>query len=114
ATVEVLLGNYYGVNPQMVTVLEGIAGAIKPGSQLQYRQGIMLDRDNTNPQDWSSGNAKTTDATFVALGLSGLLEGEEGESIASPYAGDRLDYNLPKNQIDYLRKLRDGNTNPII
>lgn len=112
--VEVLIGNYYGVNPQMVTVLEGIAGAIESGSQLQYRQGIMLDRDNANPQDWATGNSRNSDATFVVLGISGLLEGEEGESIASPYFGDRLDYNLPKNQIDYLKKLRANNDKPII
>ena len=85
----------------MVTVLEGIAGAIEPGSQLQYRQGIMLDRDNANPQDWVTGNSRNSDATFVVLGISGLLEGEEGESISSPYFGDRLDYNLPKNQIEF-------------
>jgi beta-glucosidase len=48
------------------------------------------------------------------LGISGLLEGEEGESLASPSAGDRLDYNIPKNQIDYLRKLKNGNTKPVI
>jgi beta-glucosidase len=112
--VEVLIGNYYGVNPQMVTVLEGIAGAIESGSQLQYRQGIMLDRDNANPQDWATGNSRNSDATFVVLGISGLLEGEEGESIASPYFGDRLDYNLPKNQIEYLKKLRANNDKPII
>lgn len=114
SNVEVLIGNYYGVNPQMVTVLEGIAGAIESGSQLQYRQGIMLDRDNANPQDWSTGNSRNSDATFVVLGISGLLEGEEGESIASPYFGDRLDYNLPKNQIEYLKKLRANNDRPII
>lgn len=114
ASVEVLLGNYYGVNPQMVTVLEGIAGAIKPGSQLQYRQGILLDRDNANPQDWATGNARNSDATFVVLGITGLLEGEEGESIASPYFGDRPDYNLPQNQINYMRKLREKNDRPII
>ena len=114
SNVEVLIGNYYGVNPQMVTVLEGIAGAIESGSQLQYRQGIMLDRDNANPQDWSTGNSRNSDATFVVLGISGLLEGEEGESIASPYFGDRLDYNLPKNQIEYVKKLRANNDRPII
>ncbi len=114
ASVEVLLGNYYGVNPQMVTVLEGIAGAIQPGSQLQYRQGILLDRDNANPQDWSTANARNSDATFVVLGITGLLEGEEGESIASPYFGDRPDYNLPQNQINYMRKLRENNDRPII
>ena len=114
ANVEVLLGNYYGVNPQMVTVLEGIAAAIKPGSQLQYRQGILLDRPNANPQDWSTGNARNSDATFLVMGITGLLEGEEGESIASPYFGDRLDYNLPKNQIDYLKKLKENNTRPVV
>lgn len=112
--VQVLLGNYYGVNPQMVTVLEGLAGAVEAGSQLQYRQGILLDRDNVNPQDWTTGNAANSDATFVVLGISGLLEGEEGESIASPYFGDRLDYNLPKNQIDFLKKIREKTTTPVI
>lgn len=112
--VQVLLGNYYGVNPELVTVLEGIAAAIEPGSQLQYRQGILLDRPNANPQDWTTRNAATSDATFVVLGISGLLEGEEGESIASPYFGDRLDYNLPQNQIEFLKKIRQNNTKPVI
>jgi len=73
-----------------------------------------------NPIDWSTGNASNSDATIVALGISGLIEGEEGESIASPTAGDRLDYNLPQNQIEYLRKLRKSadknpeNKKPII
>src|SRR5690606_38397174 len=39
ASVEALIGNYYGVNPEMVTIMEGIAAAIEPGSQLQYRHG---------------------------------------------------------------------------
>jgi beta-glucosidase len=114
ANVDILLGNYYGVNPQMVTVVEGIAAAIKPGSQLQYRQGIMLDRPNANPQDWTTGNARNSDATFVVMGISGLLEGEEGESIASPTFGDRLDYNIPQHQIEFLKKLKSGHNNPVI
>lgn len=108
ADTDILLGNYYGVNPEMVTILEGVAGAIDPGSQLQYRLGALLDRPNVNPQDWASGNAGNSDATIAVLGLSGILEGEEGESIASPTFGDRLDYNLPQNQIDYLKKLRNA------
>ncbi|TRZ42500.1 glycoside hydrolase family 3 C-terminal domain-containing protein [Robertkochia solimangrovi] len=108
ASVEVLLGNYYGVNPELVTFLEGIANAIEPGSQLQYRMGALLDRDPVNPQDWASGNAGTSDATIAVLGISGLLEGEEGESIASPSFGDRLDYDIPANQITYLKKLRNS------
>jgi beta-glucosidase len=115
SSVEILLGNYHGVNPRLVTILEGIAGAIKPQSQLQYRQGTLLNMPNVNPQDWASGNAANSDATFAVLGISGALEGEEGESIASPTFGDRLDYNLPQNQIDYLKKLRKAaGDNPII
>lgn len=104
-SIEILLGNYHGVNPDLVTILEGVAGAIEPQSQLQYRQGILLDRPNANPQDWASPNAENSDATIAVLGISGVLEGEEGESIASETFGDRLDYNLPENQIEYLRGL---------
>jgi beta-glucosidase len=113
-SVYTLLGNYYGVNPNLVTFLEGIAGAIAPGSQFQYRPGFLLDRDNVNPIDWTTSAARECDASFVVLGINGLLEGEEGEAIASPHFGDRLDYNLPKSQIDFLRKVKTGNTKPVI
>ncbi|MCF4101091.1 glycoside hydrolase family 3 C-terminal domain-containing protein [Gillisia sp. M10.2A] len=106
SSIEILLGNYHGVNSNLVTILEGIAGGIEPQSQLQYRQGTLLDRPNANPQDWASPNAGNSDATIVVLGISGVLEGEEGESIASTTFGDRLDYNLPENQLEYLRKLK--------
>jgi beta-glucosidase len=114
SNIDVLIGNYYGVNNKLVTILEGIANHIMPGSQLHYRQGILLDRKNINPIDWASGDARTSDATIAVLGISGLLEGEEGESIASPSFGDRLDYNLPQNQIDYLKKLKQNNKKPVI
>jgi beta-glucosidase len=114
SNIDVLIGNYYGMNNNLVTILEGLADQIQPGSQMSYRQGILLDRENVNPNDWSSGEAKESDATIAVLGISGLLEGEEGESIASSTAGDRLDYDIPKNQIEYLRKLKNGNSHPVI
>jgi beta-glucosidase len=113
-SVEALLGNYYGVNGQMSTILEGLVSAVQPGSQIEYKQGALLDRPNINPIDWTTGEAKQTDAILVVLGITGVLEGEEGESIASAHAGDRLDYNLPQNQIDFLKKLRQGSKTPII
>jgi beta-glucosidase len=112
--IEAMIGNYFGVNPTIVTVTEGISGAIEPGSQLEYRQGILLDRDNFNPIDWTTSIARSSDATIVVMGITGLLEGEEGESISSPSFGDRLDYNLPKNQIDFLKKLKEKNSKPVI
>jgi beta-glucosidase len=112
--INALMGNYYGVNPQMTTILEGLASGISHASQMQYEPGIILDRPNANPIDWTTGDAKASNVTFVAMGITGLLEGEEGEAIASPNFGDRLDYNLPQNQIDFLKKLREGNKNKIV
>ncbi len=114
ATAEALMGNYYGVNPHMSTILEGLAGGIAPGSQMQYKPGVLLDRDNINPIDWTTGDAQAADVTFVVMGITGLLEGEEGDALASPNFGDRLDYNLPKNQIDFLRKIKTGNKNKVV
>lgn len=114
SSIEGLIGNYYGVNPKMVTILEGISGTLQPGSQMEYRPGTLLDSQNANPSDWTTGLAQKCDATFVVLGITGLIEGEEGESIASKHFGDRLDYDLPKNQIDFLKKLRKNNTGPIV
>lgn len=113
-SVEALLANYYGVNDRLVTILEGLAGAIAPGSQMPYEPGVLLDRENINPIDWASGNAAGSDVTFAVLGINNLLEGEEGASIASPHYGDRLDYDLPQSQIDYLEKLTDGHDNPVV
>lgn len=113
-SVDALLGNYFGVNDRLVTILEGLAGQVQPGSQMTYRQGVLLDRPNVNPIDWASGEAKTADATIAVLGITSLLEGEEGESLASPSFGDRLDYNIPEAQIEYLRKLKQGNSHPVI
>jgi len=114
SNVDVLLGNYYGVNSNMVTILEGIAGKVATGCQVQYKPGILLDRANINPIDWTTGDAKATEAVIVVMGISGLIEGEEGEAIASEHLGDRLDYNVPSNQIEFLKKLRKDNTKPVI
>jgi len=114
SSVDILLGNYYGVNDRLVTILEGLAAQAQPGSQMTYRQGVLLDRKNVNPIDWASGEAQGADATIAVLGISGMLEGEEGESLASPSSGDRLDYNIPAAQIEYLRKLKKDNSHPVI
>ncbi|PKB16402.1 glycoside hydrolase family 3 N-terminal domain-containing protein [Flavobacterium sp. 5] len=106
ANIDVLLGNYYGISSDMVTVLEGIAHKVSEASQLHYQMGAMFNQTGINPIDWASGNAGQSDVTIAVIGISGLIEGEEGESLASPTAGDRLDYNIPQSQIDYLRKLR--------
>ena len=110
----VLLGNYYGVSDNLVNILEGITSRVSAGTSIDYRMGVLDYFENVNPVDWASGGAADHDATIVVLGISQLMEGEEGESLASPYKGDRLDLNLPSNQLEYLRKLKAGHDHPVI
>lgn len=114
SSVDVLLGNYHGLSGNMVTILEGIAQKVALGSVLEYRQGFLLDRDNINKIGWAVEGAKRSDATIAVIGLSTLLEGEEGESIASPYRSDRVSLRLPENQINYMKKLRENEGRPLI
>lgn len=111
---EVLIGNYYGMSKNLVNILEGITSRVSSGTTINYKQGVLDYRDNINPMDWTTGEAKIADACIAVMGISSLLEGEEGESIASADKGDRLDLNMPANQIDFLRKIREDNDNPLI
>lgn len=100
-----LVGNYNGINSDMRTIVEGVAAKVSPSTRIQYRQGALLTSENKNNMDWYSGLAEEADATIVVLGLTLLLEGEEGESIASPHKGDILDMKLPESQMILLRKI---------
>lgn len=108
-----LVGNYNGINSDMRTIVEGVSAKVSPSTRIQYRQGALLTTENKNTIDWFSGQAKDADATIVVLGLTMLLEGEEGESIASPDKGDLLDMKLPESQMTLLRKIskkaKEGN-----
>lgn len=106
ANIQALLANYYGLSEDMKTILEGIIGKVSPHTSVKYRQGALLDEPNRNPHDWFSGVAKESDVTIACLGITQIIEGEEGESIASRYFGDREDIGLPQNQIDFLKKIR--------
>jgi beta-glucosidase len=100
-----LVGNYNGVSGDFRSVAEGIASKVSPSTAMEFRQGALLTTDNKNKMDWFSGHAKEADATIVTLGLTLLLEGEEGESLASPNLGDMLDMKLPESQLILLRKI---------
>lgn len=104
--IDVLISNYYGISDDMTTILEGIAGKIAPGSKIGYRYGILPDRENLNPMDWSTGMASDAEVTIAVMGVSPMNEGEEGEAIASADKGDRIDTRLPESQLNYLKKLR--------
>jgi len=106
ANVDVLLGNYSGVSGTLVTILEGITQNVSPQCAVQYRAGCLVSTPNANPLDWSASEAKAADVTVVVLGLSSLLEGEEGDAIASASTGDRTAIELPPHQAEFLKTLR--------
>ncbi|MBE0669072.1 MAG: glycoside hydrolase family 3 C-terminal domain-containing protein [Anaerolineales bacterium] len=104
-SMEVLLGNYYGFNNQMVTLLEGLVGRIPEGMGLEYTSGAMLKHPREIKHTWAPDMAQTADFAIVCAGLSSFLEGEEGESLLSPQNGDRESISLPQSQIDYIKEL---------
>jgi beta-glucosidase len=111
----VLMGNYYGMSGRLVNILEGITSRVSAGTTVDYRMGVLEYWDNINPVDWATGSVASSDATIAVMGISQLLEGEEGESLASPSYGDRIDLNLPSNQLDYLKKMKkNSNGKPVI
>ena len=80
---DALIGNYFGTSDRLTTYLEGFTNRVSPGVSIQYKQGVMIDKPNTNPIDWTTGESSKADAVVACLGLTWLIEGEEGEAIAS-------------------------------
>ncbi len=105
ASMEVLLGNYYGFNEKMVTLLEGLTGRIPEGMGMEYTSGAMLKHPREIKTTWAAGMAQSADFAIVCAGNSSFLEGEEGESLLSPANGDRENISLPQSQIDYIKEL---------
>tara|TARA_R110002126_G_scaffold291782_2_gene458036 strand:+ start:1372 stop:3555 length:2184 start_codon:yes stop_codon:yes gene_type:complete len=114
ASNDVLLGSYYGMTTNLVTVLEGISEKVSLGTSLNYRMGALPFSKNVNPKNWAPNVAKTADAVIVVVGLSADFEGEEVDAIASPNKGDKKDLKLPQNQIDYVKELAENKKGPLI
>jgi beta-glucosidase len=104
-SIEVLMGNYYGFNNQMVTLLEGITGRLPEGMGMEYHAGAALKHPREIKETWAPGMAQSADFAIVCAGFSSFLEGEEGESLLSEQNGDRKSISLPQSQVDYIKEL---------
>jgi beta-glucosidase len=102
---EALLGNYHGLSPRMVTFVEGVTEAAGLDLKFEFRHGAMWTQGKKNPVDWASFEAKGFDVTIACMGLNILMEGEEGDAIATSTFGDRSEIALPAGQHDFLMKL---------
>ena len=106
ASLTVLLGNYYGISPRLVTFTEGILGRAKEGCRTVYRTGCPLIGEQSPGVNYTFGTAAEAELTIAVLGLDPSLEGEEGDAVASPTGGDREFIELPGVQLEFLKELR--------
>lgn len=108
ASVEALMGNYFGLGTRMTTLLEGIAAESPASLRLDYRKGCLMDRPKDNDMDWAFSEAKNGDIVIAAMGIDANVEGEEGDAIQSPHRGDRVDTRLPDHQVAFVRGLHEA------
>lgn len=114
ASLDVLLGNYFGASPRLVSILEGIVGRAPLGVNVEYRLGCTATHPNANPIDWTSFEASQSDVAIICLGVSPLHEGEEGDAVDSADLGDRLSLDLPPHQVEFVRKIREREGSKVV
>jgi beta-glucosidase len=106
ANAAALLGNYYGMSSQLVTMAEGLAARAPEGTRVVYRAGCPLTGPMAPGINYTYGTSAENEITIAVLGLDHTLEGEEGDAVASPVGGDRVAIELPAVQQEFLRELR--------
>ena len=109
-----LMGNYYGISSHMVTYLEGIAQRVSAGTKIFHMYGFQGTVPTINPINWALKESTTKDVAIISLGVSGLMEGEEGDAIASTNVGDRPDMRIPEHQLEFLRQISKDRKNKIV
>lgn len=106
ANIGALLGNYYGISSRLVTIAEGIVEATEPNTPVKYRPGCPLFSDQAPGVNYTYGAADAAEVVIAVMGLDHTLEGEEGDTVASPSGGDRDTIELPEVQMNFLREVR--------
>ena len=106
ANTTALLGNYFGISPRLVTLLEGLTARAREGCRVVYRTGCPITGAMSPGINYTYPTAAETALTIAVLGLDPSLEGEEGDSVASPTGGDRDLVELPRVQREFLLELR--------
>jgi beta-glucosidase len=114
ASLDILLGNYAGIGVPLVTLVEGLAQALPESVRLVYHPGCGWAQPNLNDFDWSPLEAASTDLVIACLGLSPLMEGEEGDAILSPAGGDRATLDLPEVQVEYFKRMAASGTKLVL
>jgi len=93
----ILRGNYYGDSSKYVTILDGIRDKISSKTKLYYTKGCDLIGNDEIGFSEAVSMAKRSDVVIMCMGLSQVLEGEEGE-LSFNKEGDRKNLDLPEIQ----------------
>ena len=88
--------------------MEGIANKVSATSVVRYEQIVLLDQPVETVRTRQVNHVMSADAAIAVVGISGLYEGEEGDTPFSRTGGDRDEIELPESQMIYLRKLREA------
>jgi beta-glucosidase len=107
--VPALLGSYFGTPVDPVTPLCGLREQLEPGVQVLYAQGCPIKGAAIDYTE-AVNVAQQADLVILVLGLSQLLEGEEGETAG---VGDRIHIDLPPVQEALLHAI-DAVGKPIV
>jgi len=111
ATIDPLIANYSGVSDRIVNFVEGITGAVGPGTRVEYDLGCNYTDTTHFGGIWAASNSSVT---VAVMGLSPVLEGEAGDAFLSNNGGDKKDLSLPASEIAYMKALRADVKTPII
>ncbi len=101
--VDVLLGNYNGTPSEAVTPVEGIGQAVSEKTEVICVKGCELIGEDDSGFAEAVSAAEQADVVVMVMGLSSLLEGEQGDAYNSDSSGDRVDISLPGRQEDLLK-----------
>ncbi|MCC6599134.1 MAG: glycoside hydrolase family 3 C-terminal domain-containing protein [Crocinitomicaceae bacterium] len=107
----VLIGNYFGTSPELITVKDGISSIGGTAIFLNISHSFLT---NSEYDEHTMDAIFHSDVTIVALGLNSSLQGESGDELLSGKSGDYLGLEIPENQIQFLRRLRNAISGPII
>jgi beta-glucosidase len=114
----VLLANYNGTPSRSVTPLAGIRDAVDAATKVRYAKGCEIRSDDTSGFDEAVAVAEQADVVVAVMGLSQLIEGEEGqrEGVAGGErsTGDRSDLVLPGVQDALLQALEATGTPMVV
>lgn len=111
ASINALIGNYYGTASRYTTNLQGIQDLAGEDVRVLYAEGSMLYKDRFTESSALPGDrlseaaavASHSDVVVLCLGLDATLEGEEGDTGNTFSNGDKNTLMLPESQLALFR-----------